>query len=103
MGRGAEGALLKRRRRAIGSSIFNSAPRSALSSEATLAEALCADTFERSTSATLAEAKPTLSSAAGATLAEAKPTLSSAAGATLFSVFFSFGTGNFKKLLYMIY
>ena len=88
MGRGAEGALLKRRRRAIGSSIFNSAPRSALSSEATLAEALCADTFERSTSATLAEAKPTLSSAAGA---------------TLFSVFFSFGTGNFKKLLYMIY
>ena len=44
LGPGAEGALLKRRRRAIGNSIFNSAPRSALSSEATLAEALCADT-----------------------------------------------------------
>lgn len=39
---------------------------------ATLAQALCADTFERSTSA------------------------------TLFFVFFSFRTGNFKKLLYMI-
>lgn len=41
-------------------------------SAATLAQALCADTFERSTSA------------------------------TLFFVFFSFRTGNFKKLLYMI-
>ena len=92
-----------------------------LSSEATLAEAkptlstaAGAQSVFRGGAASTATARPfrakrhlprrsapTLSSEA--TLAEAKPTLSTAAGATLFSVFFSFGTGNFKKLLYMIY